>query len=198
MEPEKSQLKCGFAVISKDIECGTDASYPNDKSVIPLKQCKKDVHSHLMRWMSSRKASQVQSEWELIALRAGVFDMSSPVLDTTICPNHRYKLSLLSWNQQRRCQHPLHQPSKTSRKPRKDGGSVHRVMSREIYIKWGVFVPVGSALCKGCEAKHRVSVVNVEPEVEPAPMATESAVASSSVQPADALENPADGTEGQI
>lgn len=135
-------MKCGFADIAPNLQCGLETKYKCDGSVVLLKQCTKDIQTHVGN-LKIRPLNDVRNEWELIAVRAGIFDLLSDVLDErTICPAHRYKLGL-NWKPSRKCQHPLH-PQKSKRKPRQDR-AIGTQISVEIYQEWNVLLPVGSS-----------------------------------------------------
>ena len=140
-EPEKLQLKCGFSTIHPGFQCSLMKQYPNDHSVVFLKQCRKEIGPRIRRLNLPSCQQDITTEWHLIAYRAGIFDLVSEALDTTICPAHRYKLGLC-WTRSRKCQHPLHKPS-SKRRQRKES-AINAVMSKEVSHKWNVLVPVGS------------------------------------------------------
>ena len=83
------------------------------------------------------------TEWELIALHAGLFDDVDQ--EITICPTHRFKLGL-DWKPSRKCQHPLH-PAASKRQPRRDR-SIQASVSKEVFEIRNVLLPIGSGRCK--------------------------------------------------
>ena len=104
--PSSQLLKCSFSDICDSYQCGLSKKYKNDTNVVLLQQCKKDIRGHLKRVNVS--VLDVKTEWELIALRCGLFDHSLPaVREKIIWPVHRYRLGL-SWEPSRKCQKILY------------------------------------------------------------------------------------------
>lgn len=108
MDMAAVSLQCDFYNLEhcKDIECGVYPSYPRESNTVHLRQCTKNIRSHLQKWKVA--AHDVNVEWKLILLRCGLFDVDAYNSDKTICPAHRYKLGL-SWTSTRKCCHPLHE-----------------------------------------------------------------------------------------
>lgn len=114
-------------------ECGLSARFPSIKECLPIAACKLDVQAHLKGLHLANDV--VQSEGELILLRAGIHDGGEK---TTTCPKHRQTLGLY-WRASRNCAHPLHGSSK--RKPER---SVNKQVSFEIHRIWKLLVQIGS------------------------------------------------------
>ena len=127
---------CGFSQFAAT-KCGVFTAYSNEKKYLRLKDCKKDITGHLRS--VNVAVDDVETEWQLIVLRCGIFDFNSPLVKgKIICPAHRYGLGI-KWTQPRPCKHPLHGSSKG--KPRRGISSKE---SKEIHLLWNTLVPVGS------------------------------------------------------
>ena len=100
-----ASLTCSFSKHSS-IPCGNSKHYRNIKEYVPLRSCRRDITSHLQRLKTSQ--ANIKGEWQLILLRAGLFDEDGETL--TICPLHRDIFGTI-WNSSRpvaKCHHPLH------------------------------------------------------------------------------------------
>ena len=125
------------------IPCGNSKHYRNIKEYVPLRSCRRDITSHLQRLKTSQ--ANIRGEWQLILLRAGLFDEDGETL--TICPLHRDIFGTI-WNSSRpvtKCHHPLHGRSRA--KPER---GISLEISKEIQVYWGVLVPIGSGICELC------------------------------------------------
>ena len=98
---------------------------------------------HLQRLKASQ--ANIKGEWQLILLRAGLFDEVGETL--TICPLHRDIFGTI-WNSSRpvaKCHHPLHGRSRAKPERR-----ISFEISKEIQVYWGVLVPTGLGICELC------------------------------------------------
>ena len=137
-----ASLTCSFSKHSS-IPCGNSKHYRNIKEYVPLRSCRRDITSHLQRLKTSQ--ANIKGEWQLILLRAGLFDEDGETL--TICPLHRDIFGTI-WNSSRpvtKCHHPLQGRSRA--KPER---GISLDISKEIQVYWGVLVPVGSGICELC------------------------------------------------
>ena len=137
-----ASLTCSFSKHSS-IPCGNSKHYRNIKEYVPLRSCRRDITSHLQRLKTSQ--ANIKGEWQLILLRAGLFDEDGETL--TICPLHRDIFGTI-WNSSRpvaKCHHPLHGRSRA--KPER---GISLEISKEIQVYWGVLVPIGSGICELC------------------------------------------------
>ena len=89
----------------KAIDCGVYRYHPRETTTVHLRQCTKNIRSHLQKCKVA--ASDVSVEWKLILVRYSLFDVDN-YCDKSMCPTHRYKLGL-SWTSPRKCFHPLHE-----------------------------------------------------------------------------------------
>ena len=100
-----ASLTCSFSK-HLSIPCGNSKHHRNTKEYVPLRSCRRDITSHLQRLKTSQ--ANIKGEWQLILLRAGLFDEHGETL--TICPLHRDIFGTI-WNSSRpvtKCHHPLH------------------------------------------------------------------------------------------
>ena len=137
-----ASLTCSFSKHSS-IPCGNSKHYRNIKEYVPLRSCRRDITSHLQRLKTSQ--ANIKGEWQLILLRAGLFDEDGETL--TICPLHRDIFGTI-WNSSRpvaKCHHPLH-----GRRRAKPERGISLEISKEIQVYWGVLVPIGSGICELC------------------------------------------------
>ncbi|XP_033639883.1 uncharacterized protein LOC117300261 [Asterias rubens] len=164
MDMAAVSLQCDFYNLEhcKDIECGVYPSYPHESNTVHLRQCTKNIRSHLQKWKVA--AHDVNVEWKLILLRCGLFDVDAYHMfsDKTICPAHRYKLGL-SWTSTRKCCHPLHEGKG---KPYR---GANKTTSREVFVRWGTLIPVGTGICRGCLSKHPLAVAVTQRTAEQLP-----------------------------
>ncbi|PFX18173.1 hypothetical protein AWC38_SpisGene17466 [Stylophora pistillata] len=120
--------------------CGNSKHYRNIKEYLPLRSCRRGITSHLQRLKTSQ--TNIKGEWQLILLRAGLFDEDGETL--TICPLYRDSFGTI-WNSSRpvtKCHHPLH-----VRVGAKSERGISLDISKEIQVYRGVLVPIGSGIC---------------------------------------------------
>lgn len=106
-----------------------------------LGDCNDSITSHLNTCHLSKES---MTEYELILIRAGIFQSPSlsEVNEMMICPRHRHSLGKY-WKQRRPCQYPTHHGG---RKAIKNRDVVNVNMAKEINKLHGVIVPIGSGL----------------------------------------------------
>ncbi|XP_031570336.1 uncharacterized protein LOC116304705 [Actinia tenebrosa] len=142
------EVSCSFKKIVGG-NCGYDPRDRNKKMVvIPLSSCELDISGH-------KKAFGIQdvdSEVKLLLARASILSVPDNIAELTICPGHRSLLSIGWRRSYQRCRVPqeLSRPGEKKAKwPKADRG-IGKEKSNTILQMTGVFVPVGSAICREC------------------------------------------------
>ncbi|CAH3158696.1 unnamed protein product [Pocillopora meandrina] len=117
--------------------------------MVPLRLCEKDISAH----KQAVGVNDVESEVDLILARAraSIFTLPSNISDMTICPAHRSSLGI-GW---RRGSQRCRVPSELSRhakegKSRKGDRGINKALSKAILRRTGIFLPVGSGICRDC------------------------------------------------
>lgn len=146
MADDDSQFpyRCSLSNFHSDI-CNFYTRYKNEKGLITLKECRKDIYNHMKsvkisvggnRGLNAGKIADVNDEADLICRRVGLFSTN---YDLTVCPYHRFKLGIDFW-QGKNCKHPKHTGN----------GKVFRgissYQSQRILEKFAVLVPIGSGM----------------------------------------------------
>jgi hypothetical protein len=136
MEGEKANA-CSFAE-KVNFPCGNSRGC---SETVRLVDCCDDVSAHLKKYHLLK--SKI-TECELILARSGYFD----IIDTQkqcmwICPRHRHSLGKF-WRSATPCQHPLHKHNAYVKKTCKGRDIINLDRSKEIFLLYGVIVPLGS------------------------------------------------------
>ena len=112
---------------------------------VPL-SCIKDIERHKSLW----SFTGVTGEQELIPLRAGIFTTQQDVSDLNICPFHRSELGIGWRRSSNTCRVPNeivhHSQGKGNTKSVKGDRGVGREISKVIFERTGILVPVGSGM----------------------------------------------------
>ena len=113
---------------------------------VPLLSCVKDIESHKSLW----SFTGVTGEQELILLRAGIFTAQQDVSNQSICPFHRSELGIGWRRSSNTCSVPneiaYHSQGKGNIKSVKGDRGVGREISKVIFERTGILVPVGSGI----------------------------------------------------
>ena len=125
---------------------------------VPLLSCVRDIESHKSLW----SFTGVTGEQELILLRAAIFTTQQDVSNLTICPFHRSELGI-GWRRScNTCRVPNeithHSHGKGNTKSVKGDRGVGREISKLIFERTGILVPVGSGMTnvhKPIPIRHR-------------------------------------------
>ena len=137
------EASCSFKFI-----VGSACSYNRrDRSilfeVVPLVSCNKDVQGHKSAWCFAG----VENESELILARAGIFYMSAKDIKAlTICPFHCSELGTGRRRSQNTCRIPDEIASHGKRKGVEGDRGVSRAISKVIFQRTGILVPLGSGV----------------------------------------------------
>ena len=137
------EASCSFKFI-----VGSPCSYDRrDRSklfeVVPLVSCNKDVQGHKSAWCFAG----VKNESELNLARAGIFYMSAKDINAlTICPFHRSELGTGWRRSQNTCRIPDEIASHGKGKGVKGDRGVSRAISKVIFQRTGILVPLGSGV----------------------------------------------------
>ncbi len=116
--------------------------------VLNLKECDKDITSHLANIHQSQ--SGINSERALILSRIGVFGAAqNTTRKQNICQYHRDKLGI-KFTPHKTCQHPGH----STRQGPESGRSFPLVMSKEIYNLISELIQVG-------DGKHHFKTIMI-------------------------------------
>lgn len=111
-------------------------------NVVALVSCDKDISGH----KSFLSITDVNSEKELLLVRAGIFSPPSDIQTLTICPFHRSSLGI-GWNRgAQTCRVPQaisHHGERGRKLPKAERG-LSKAGSQKILERTGDFVPVGS------------------------------------------------------
>ncbi|XP_015753959.1 PREDICTED: uncharacterized protein LOC107333644 [Acropora digitifera] len=143
------EICCTFLSIAGRV-CGADRrARKQEIRVIPLVTCSKDISKH----MSMLSFTGPEDEVDLILCRSGIFTRSEKVNAMTICPLHRAKLGL-GWTRgaSTRCRIPpsLSNHGKKKGKWPKGERGIRKNESKILLRKTGIFLPVGSGICRKC------------------------------------------------
>ncbi|KAL9972551.1 hypothetical protein ACROYT_G018879 [Oculina patagonica] len=139
--------KCSFSAIVGDSCTYERRDKAKKTEVIPLLYCTREIAGHKSTW----GISDVETEVDLILARAEVFTFPENIGQFTICPYHRSSLGT-GWRcGSQRCQVPekLSGHSEDRRWPKAERGLGKRG-AKLIYQRTGVFVAVGSGVCRNC------------------------------------------------
>ena len=113
---------------------------------VPLLSCVKDIESHKSLW----SFTGVTGEQEIILLRAGIFTTQQDVSKLSICPFHRSELGIGWRRRSNTCRVPNeiapHSQGKGNAKSAKGDRGVGREISKVIFERTGILVPVGSGM----------------------------------------------------
>lgn len=135
LESMESSLVCSFSSFLPDkSKCTTSPYFPNENSLVYVKNCRRNIKNHL----KSCNIGDIASEGHLICYRAGVFSLFG---DYTICPFHRYSLGI-RWKKKSSCSHPSHSTTAKA----EVGRSITLSMSRHLHTVYGYIVPIGSGI----------------------------------------------------
>ena len=126
---------CSFAE-KVNFPCGNSRGC---SETVRLVDCCDDVSAHLAKYHLVK--SKV-TESELILARSGYFDISDTQKKCMwICPKHRHSLGKF-WRSATPCQHPLHKQG--VKKPCKGRDVIDLDRSKDIFLLYGIIVPLGS------------------------------------------------------
>ena len=105
--------------------------------------CNKDEQGHKSAWCFAG----VENESELILARAGIFYMSAKDINAlTICPFHRSELGTGWRRSQNTCRIPDEIASHGKGNSVKGDRGVSRAISKVIFERTGILVPLGSGI----------------------------------------------------
>ncbi|CAC5398509.1 unnamed protein product [Mytilus coruscus] len=148
MEPD---LCCSIGTFHSS-NCGPYSRYPQDKSIVKLSLCKKDITNHLrflklavegVGGLATKSPLDLVTEADLLCRRFGLFTTNSSL---TVCPFHRYKLGI-NFRQVKQYTYPDHTgKGKTFR-------GISSTHSQHILEEYGVLIPVGTGVCYQCYLK---------------------------------------------
>lgn len=132
-------MDCSFRKVV-GTPCGNDSRY-REQTVIPLTTCQRDISSHCR----SIDVSDINTEVELILVRASIFTRRKDLSSWTICPGHRSSLGIGWRRASNRCRVPASMSTHSSKeKPRKANRGMNKAQSQAILKNTGIFVAVGS------------------------------------------------------
>ncbi|CAC5388049.1 unnamed protein product [Mytilus coruscus] len=144
MEPSEPDLRCSIGTFHSS-DCGPYSRYPQEKTIVKLFSCRKDITNHLralklavggVGGLAIKSPVDIGSEADLLCRRVGLFTTNSSL---TVCPFHRYKLGI-DFRQIKQCTYPDHTgKGKTFR-------GVSSIHSQHILEEYGVLLPVGTEL----------------------------------------------------
>ena len=141
---------CSFNESDPGCSCGPDDRNPSDSKIVTLSSCSRDLSSHLLSLglvaKRSKKEQTLVSEVDLILNRAGMFDTTpATIADLTICPRHRYHLTL-NWpgSKNERCAYPTQKSSGKKKKGKAVTRRANKTFSEEINRIHSATVPIGS------------------------------------------------------
>ncbi|CAH3166380.1 unnamed protein product, partial [Pocillopora meandrina] len=138
-------VKCSFSSL-----VGGSCSYdPRDRSrsteVIPFLDCKRDIAGH----KSSLSITDVETEIELILGRVPTsFSSELDLSELTICPRHRSSLGI-GWRRGSSSSANLEARRTSPKNPKAERG-LGKSACYLIWKKLGIFIPVGSGICRNC------------------------------------------------
>ncbi|KAL9962183.1 hypothetical protein ACROYT_G031264 [Oculina patagonica] len=141
------EAKCSFSAIVGDSCTYERRDKAKKTEVIPLLYCTREIAGHKSTW----GISDVETEVDLILARAAVFTFPENIGQFTICTYHRSS-SGTGWRRgSQRCQVPekLSGHSEDRRWPKAERGLGKRG-AKMIHRRTGVFVAVGSGVCRNC------------------------------------------------
>ena len=127
-------IRCSFSCYNSE-PCRHYLRYPNDRLNVKLKDCNREIVSHL-KYLKLITAAQndISCEADLICRCVGLFTTNYSL---SVCPLHRAKLGV-DYKQRKSCSHPTHiGKGETFR-------SVDCLQSKQILEDHGVLVPFGS------------------------------------------------------
>lgn len=117
------------------ISCGESRGVHRIQNLL---ECESDISSHLATCHLTKSNLK---EYELILLRAGLFDLNTEQIDCmTVCTKHRHNLGKF-WRPLKSCQYPKH--SGTTREC-KGRHVINPELSGDILKLYGKLVQVGS------------------------------------------------------
>ena len=106
----------------------------------------KDIESHKSLW----SFTGVTGEQELTLLKAGIFTAQQDVSNLSICPFHRSELGIRWRRSSNTCRVPneiaYHSQGKGNIKSVKGDRGVGKEISKVIFERTGILVPVGSGM----------------------------------------------------
>ena len=86
-------LKCSLGVYTFS-NCGFSSLHPSERHKIKLKDCSRDIKSHLLKVglrSGVKGAPELLNEGELLCRRVGLFHTEE---NFTVCPSHRDSLGI--------------------------------------------------------------------------------------------------------
>ena len=141
-------LSCSFKAIVGS-PCSHDRrDHTKLVNEVPLLSCVKDIESYKSLW----SFTGVTGEQVLILLRAGIFTAQHDVSNLSICPFHRSELDIGWRRSSNTCRVPdeiaHHSQGKGNTNSVKGDRGVGREISKVIFERTGILVPVGSGMTK--------------------------------------------------
>ncbi len=132
--------KCFLGMLSVE-ECGECGSCRGDDQCYALKDCKRDIQSHLTTYHLSNDKLE---EYELILARAGLFDLKDEQVENMyVCARHRENLGR-GWKKSKTaCQYPGHPSGAKSKKVEGRRATTYNI-AKETFTIYRQVVPLGS------------------------------------------------------
>ena len=132
------EINCSFQRLVGG-QCSPDKrSRVTGAVILPLHSYRKSILAHTQ----AVAVNDVESEVDLLLVRASIFTILSDVSDWTICPGHCSSLGI-GW---RRGSERCHVPAELSKQAKacKPDRGIHKALSHTILQQTGIFVPTGS------------------------------------------------------
>ncbi|KAL9980561.1 hypothetical protein ACROYT_G009164 [Oculina patagonica] len=131
---------CSFSeLVSGD--CGSSLDNPTNIKCVTLRECTKEVYSHLV-FCKVSDDSEIDTEWKLLLARAGVFEVDESHLAMNICPRHRDLFGVRWRSSKTNCTIPDEIASHKSKAKGLCG--LRRKQSQFVYHRTQKLIPVGS------------------------------------------------------
>ncbi|EDO33434.1 predicted protein [Nematostella vectensis] len=137
---------CDYAVCVGG-PCGPSVDCSSNSKCVLLKDCNKDIHGHKKLLNISDKS--LQTEFELLLARAGLFENGVLYDSLTICPRHRDLHGIRFRLNKTYCVVPATWADHRSANPLGDKG-ITFLQSKALQAKVHQLIPVGSPICRRC------------------------------------------------
>ncbi|XP_078372779.1 uncharacterized protein LOC144656433 [Oculina patagonica] len=138
---------CSFSeLVSGD--CGSSLDNPTNIKCVTLRECTKEVYSHLV-FCKVSDDSEIDTEWKLLLARAAM----------NICPRHRDLFGVRWRSSKTNCTIPDEIASHKSKAKGLCG--LRRKQSQFVYHRTQKLIPVGSKICKRCK-EHLTGSLSID------------------------------------
>ncbi|KAL9965735.1 hypothetical protein ACROYT_G029577 [Oculina patagonica] len=139
-------------------DCGSSLDNPTNIKCVTLRECTKEVYSHLV-FCKVSDDSEIDTEWKLLLARAGVFEVDESHLAMNICPRHRDLFGVRWRSSKTNCTIPDEIASHKSKAKGLCG--LRRKQSQFVYHRTQKLIPVGSKICKRCK-EHLTGSLSID------------------------------------